>query len=59
MWVFARSWCNAFSACDDIGDYLKQTKYEIEKALPATGHTWAGVQAFRDPRARFKTQKYS
>jgi len=34
MWRFARGWCAAMRACDDVGDYLEQVRAEIADHLP-------------------------
>ena len=43
MWRYARGWCAAMRACDDIGDYRAQVRAEIEEGLSAIGRTWSDL----------------
>jgi len=58
MWVFAKSWAQAFSACDDIDDYLLSVEQSVKGHLHALGLTFEALDGYKNFDAEW-TKHYS
>jgi hypothetical protein len=58
MWVFAKSWAQAFSACDDIDDHLLGVKQSVETFLHELGYSFEALDDYKNANAEW-TNHYS
>jgi hypothetical protein len=58
MWVFARSWADAFKACDHMHEDLAAVECDVRNHAYAAGVSWEDICSYQNSDARWK-RRYS